>query len=128
MKAISIKSTRFCDVITAELAAVEKGCSARKITAADILEALRSIEDRLAVAKAKLDGTSITVDVHAQHFPSAYHGIPMSTVFDAINRRGTWYITSIYRWQSHAPTRAVLLQLSDATKSALLDRFSEMPL
>lgn len=128
MKAISIKSTRFCDVITAELAYVERGCKVRKITTADILDALRAVEERLSIAKAKLDMTRVTVDVHARRFPSAYRGIPESTVFTAVNRRGVWYVTGIYRRQTHAPTRAVHLRLSDTAKAALLDRFSAMPL
>lgn len=128
MKAVSVKSKRFRVAIETELAAVEKGCSARKITAGDILEALCSIEEQLSIAKAKLDGTSVTADVHAQHFPNAYHGIPESTVFTAVNRRGVWYVTGVYRRQTHAPTRAVHLRLSDTAKAALLDRFSAMPL
>lgn len=128
MKPISIKSNRFMEAVNQAIVAAEKSCTARKITAADILKTLHAIEDQFHVAKAKLDGTSVTVDIHAQHFPNAYRGIPESTIFTAANRRGVWYVTGVYRGQAHTPTRAVHVRLSDITKAALLERFSAMPL
>jgi len=109
--------------LVAAIAAAEgPRCSARTITPADIqLEvAYISIElDRLLAKKDQL-GAAVSVDRHAQTFPAAYKGTPMSTVFVVRRFSSGWFVTCIVRMRCR--TRRRDLDLSDKQMVALANR------
>lgn len=94
----------------------------RTISAVDVLNAVKFVEARLHVSRAALNGTCATIDIHAQKFPNAYKrkGTPESTFFTAQNVRGKWYVTDVSRRPTAAYTRAVVLQLPEPTKAAII--------
>jgi len=99
----------------------QRGCSVRLLTVRALLENLSWIEEKYDLTKKAWDGVAIMgVDVHAHTFPSAYHGIPMSTQFDVIHRRGSWRVTGIYRDVCNGDVGHVLL--TEAAKAAILDK------
>lgn len=124
MKPISTKSKNFRAAAEKAIREAEGRATARTLSPDDIINALERAEKRFGVPKKALDGTTISVDVHAQGFPAAYNGVPLSTIFRAENRRGTWYLVDVSRAQTRAPSRALLATLSDTARAAILDQAS----
>lgn len=124
MKPISTKSKNFRAAAEKAIREAEGRATARTLSPDDIINALERAEKRFGVPKKALDGTIVSIDVHAQSFPVAYTGVPMSTIFRAENRRGVWYLVNVSRAQTRAPSRALLATLSDAAMAAILDRAS----
>lgn len=119
---INVSTPSGIEKLSCVLDEVQRRATARVIDADDILQALKSIEKRLHVAKSALDGTVAYVDVHAQKFPNAYKrkGTPESTFFTAQNVRGKWFVIDVSRRPTAAYTRAVVLWLSETTKAAII--------
>ena len=128
MKPINISAKSASIKLSEELETVQRRCSARTVTATDIIDVLESIAKRLNVPKCKLDGTSVSVDLNAQGFPGAYKGIPESTQFSATNHSGKWHVSRVYRAQVKSPSNAIQLTLSDTTKSAILENAQRLAL
>jgi len=106
--------------INAAIKAAEGKATARKITADDIIDCVDRINRHLGIPKCKMDGCAAYCDVNAQRYPNAYRGIPQSTQFRAENIRGNWYLTDVSRC-NQTGTVAVLLDLTDAAKAAILE-------
>lgn len=113
------------DALTAALDNVQKRCTARTISAGDILGTLASVEARLDVPKKYLAGVTIDADIHAQAFPSAYKYTPESTVFHAEYKAGSWRVTYIAR-DCCRRSPAVILTLPEETKNAVIKRLCSM--
>lgn len=125
-KAIPLHGVNVDDRITAALEAVQGRCKARTIDADDIKNAIAQMEGFFGIPKCKLDGLRIDCDVNAQNFPNAYRFVPESTIFSAENRKGKWYITSIRRAPTYAPTRAVqVCHMPEAMEEAIIARHSK---
>lgn len=110
--------------ITSILEDVQARCKARTIDFRDIELALDNVEKKIGIPKCRLDGTTVTVDVHGADFPSAYKYTPESTIFSAANIKGKWYITSIKRSTTRRFNQRVACTLSEAAKSAVVERLS----
>ena len=119
---INVSSPSGIEKLSRVLDEVQRRATARVIDADDVLQALKGIEKRLHVSKSALDGTIARVDVHAQKFPNAYKrkGTPESTFFTAQNVRGKWFVIDVSRCPTASYTRAVVLQLSETTKAAII--------
>ena len=78
--------------LQAELDKVQKKCTARTVTAQEIVDTLNSI----AVPKCHLHGTKVRWN-GAEKFPHAYNYTPESTHWWAENINGKWYIVDIFR-------------------------------
>lgn len=99
---------------------VQKGCSARIITAKDIVSVLTGIE----VPKSRLHGTTVTWD-GAESFPGAYKYTPQSTHWLAENVNGRWYVTDIFRCECpNRSTRQGMVYFSDDAKAWIIEQFS----
>lgn len=113
------------DKLTAWLEDVQARSRVRTLDAENVLEMLDNTEKLLkstgftGISKTALEGVEGVFDMHAQTFPNAYNGIPESTQFTAVFRRGRWVVTSIYRGRV-ASARKVRLTLTDAAKSAIV--------
>ena len=117
MKPIKLSDT---EKILAAIVEAEGRASVRVITPDDISNAIISIEKKLSITKKAMDGVSAEVDYNAQHFPNAYKYTPESTFFEAAYRKGTWYITNIYRGRTRGASNAISLYLPDAAKTAIV--------
>lgn len=122
MKAISMNSETAKDRIERQLAYIQRSCTARTITYADIVRALNTVEERIGVPRCALDGTEVVVDINGDNFPSAYKYTPYSTVFRAVNKSGKWVILDVYRAPTHRFSQRVKCILSETTKHYVLER------
>ena len=112
--------------LTKILDEVQHRCSARIITARDICRALRQIDGKLDITKKAMDGVTVAVDLNAQNFPNKYKGIPMSTIFEARYKSGSWRITDIYRAETRRWSRRCTINLTDEAKAAIVARFESL--
>lgn len=111
--------------ISAVLNEVQGKCKARTIDFYDIIHAIESVEKKVSIPKCRLDGTTITIDIHGDDFPSAYKYTPESTIFSATNVKGKWHITEIKRTACHRYNQRVICNLSSMAKDALLESFEK---
>lgn len=112
-----------CTPLDKELYMVQTRCSARTIQPSDIIRALDKIERSWGIPKKYMIGCKVSVDINAQSFPNAYHGIPESTKFTAEYKAGSWRITDIRRGHVRSATNAVLATLTDEAKQAILAKY-----
>ena len=117
-KAIKITNV---EKITEAIKAAEGRATVRTITHAEMIDAISTVERKLSIPKKYLDGISITVDYNAQSFPNAYKYLPESTHFDAINKKGIWYITAVYRAGTRGRSNAIAItRLPDVVKAEII--------
>lgn len=110
--------------LTAAIAVIEKQTRVRSIAAEDICKALVNIENKLDIPKKSMEGIYADVDIHAQRFPTAYHGRPESTQFTAVYKSGSWRIINITRGTVKSPTRMVEILHTDESRRAIIDRLT----
>ncbi len=103
-----------------EIDAVQSRARVRRLTPEGIARACNIAFQRLGISKKACEGVQIDVDEHAQTFPGAYRGLPESTHFRAIYKRGAWYLTDVRRAPVRCTTAAVVITLTDAAKQAIL--------
>jgi hypothetical protein len=108
--------------IDESIKAVEGRASARTITAREMLDAVKRLEDKLSIPKKYMVGTKAVIDVNAQDFPSAYKYTPMSTIFEMERRPTGWFVTGIRRSSCHKDRYQVTL--SDEAKKAILENYA----
>ena len=111
--------------VTAELEALQHRCSARTIDIFDICFELAYIDNKLVIAKKAMEGITVVVDHHAQNFPNAYKYTPESTIFEAVYRKGSWWITDIRRANTRRSGHGTQITLTDEAKTAILAKYSE---
>lgn len=113
-------ATRLTDAITA----AEGKAYERTISASMILESLYEINEKLDIPTKYMDGISVNVDYHSQHFARAYKYTPMSTHFCAVFKNGTWKVTDIYRDPvRQAANSKYILTLPEAAKTAIINKY-----
>ena len=108
------------------IAEVERNATARLLTVSDILDVLEEVETLLHIPKKAMNGIKILVDVNAQTFPNAYKWRPMSTIFKAEFRNGSWFITDIERWDTHRESRRIVITHTEESKAALIEKYTEL--
>lgn len=114
--------------VTSALDAVQARCTARTITAMDIVQAIKEIEERLNLISTKKDavGTIARVDANAQDFPNAYKYTPESTQFTIVLKSSGWVLTDIVRNVCKSPANRIVLTLTEATKAHMAERVSRI--
>lgn len=116
-----IASTANAEKLTAAIKTAEGRATARTITAADIMDALETIEERLGIPKAHMIGITAEVDVNAQTFPNAYKYRPESTQFEAKRTASGWKVVNIYRGTTHGPSTRYSLTLTDKARESIIE-------
>ncbi len=102
----------------------ENRASARCITYESIRDALSEVDDRLSVIGKKYQyGITVNVDINAQHFTSAYKGIPESTKFEAVRTSSGWKLTRVYRDRCRGCTQKIQMKFTQEAKDALIAAF-----
>ena len=112
--------------LNAAIKEVERRSHVRTITAEKIRDVLDQVDDRLKLVSTKIDaiGTMVFCDPNAQHFPSAYHGIPESTHFVAELTRTGWKVVSIDRGICRSPTNRCRIQYTHKTLAKMQEKLS----
>lgn len=97
----------------------------RTICAEDIIDKCASVQKVLDIPQTALEAVKITVDLHAQNFPSAYNGRPESTLFQAVFSGRKWRLIEVYRDDTRRQGHSVSIALTDKARAAVLARVSE---
>ena len=88
-----------------------------------IVEITAEVEKRLGIGKTSLTGIEVVYDFR-QHFPTAYHGIPMSTHIKLVYRNGSWRLADVQRKQ--CPNKNSVYEyeviLTEAARDAVITR------
>lgn len=130
MKAIVAKTENIHKIEEA-LEAVQGRCSARTITAQQIVDAAELIVSHyaaLAGSKKAINGCRFSYDRNNQDFPNAYRYTPESTIVRFEFSSGTMKITGIDRDQTFRASASVHAVLTDAAKSAIVENASRCDL
>ena len=82
--------------------ALEEGQSQareRRVSIEDIFRACEEIEKKIGrfLSKKNMEGVTVTVDVNAQSFPSAYRYTPMATILEIRKKPTGWALVDVYR-------------------------------
>lgn len=114
--------------VTSALDAVQARCTARTITAQDIVRVIEEIEERLNLISTKTDsiGTVAEVDVNAQDFPNAYKYTPESTLITLERKSSGWVLKYIERNRCKSRANHIILTLTEATKAHMAERVSRI--
>lgn len=126
MKKIILNTENKISDLTEALNTVQHRCTARTLSAENIVEILNGILAKYPIAKAKMNGVSVHYD-GAEHFPNAYRHIPESTHFTAVFNGKCWVITEICR--DTCPNRTgfnAVVTLTDTAKMALFEAMEKI--
>lgn len=110
------------DKINAAIADVQKRARMRTINAKDVFTACKDVSDRLDITKKAMHNVCFTADMNAQTFPGCYRGIPESTIIFCKYLNGFWYLMDVRRDYCRRPTKAYTVQLTEAAKTAIIER------
>ena len=111
--------------LTAHLDAVQNRCTTRTITVQDIYSTLAEVEKNLAIPRCHLKGVTVYFS-GAQHFPHSYRFVPISTHFKAIHNGRCWMLCGLSRHTCPNRQSNVQIEIPEATRNALIDRFTMM--
>lgn len=106
-----------------ELDNLQARCSARKISAHDILETLYLYDRKLGISAKAKEGIQVSVDFNAQDFPSAYKYTPESTHFSAVYKSGSWRVLCVRRDITRRRSQQIDATLTAAAKEALVAKY-----
>ena len=110
--------------LQAALDRIQSRSRVRTIDVDDIYEAAARVEKKLGIPKKTLEGVQVHVDLYAQTFPSAYHGIPESTQFDMVFSKRFWRVVKVSREQCRSSGHDYFVTFSDEARKALVERFT----
>lgn len=116
--------TEAARLLGAELDAVQARAKVRTVTPCEIVEALHDLQAHLDIPKKALEGVKVHFDLNAQAFPGAYKYTPESTHVSAEYKGGSWRITNISREECRRPSFRFTVTHTDASRAALLQRFT----
>lgn len=102
---------------------VQKRSRVRCVTPQEIIDTCNNVFRELNITKKALEGCMFTADLNAQDFPSAYKYTPESTLFTAVYKRGSWYLSSVRRDTTRRASQKVKMMLTDSAKTALLSKY-----
>lgn len=108
------------DMLQSAIDAAQYRARVRTICAEDIIDTCESVQKKLDIPQTALEGVQITVDQHAQIFPSAYNGRPESTIFRAVYAGRKWRLLDVCRDYTRRPGHGISIILTDTAKSAVL--------
>ena len=102
----------------------------RTIQLEDIFAACRymssKINDSWNVSKVALEGTAVSIDLHARNFPNAYNGQPESTHFNLVYKLGQWRLTAVFRHYVRREGHIYDFDFSDSAKDAIFANAKKM--
>ena len=113
------------DKIQKALDAVQGRCKERTITVDDIIYSVKDVEDNLKIAKKAMIGVKVESDQCCQNFPNAYKHTPYSTQYGMERTTGGWFLTWVERRPTKRAGNQYNLELTEAAKMALVDRFTK---
>lgn len=108
--------------LSAELAEVQKRCTARTISPWDIIAEVDDLKNTLNVSIKALEGIRAEIDTHAQKFPNAYKYTPESTHYFIEVIKGSFYVTEIKR--SRTRTNVYEVYHTQNSAAAIVARFT----
>ena len=113
--------------IAAAIDAVQGQHTSRFITVDDVFAACTVIEKRLDIAPHAMIGVCAYVDLNARRFPACAKRLESraSTQFSMRRTATGWTLTEIERMWAVGPSRAYVLELTEAARAALLRRNTE---
>lgn len=102
----------------------------RIIVVEDVFAACRymssKINDSWHVPKLSLEGTTVSIDLHARNFPNAYNGQPESTHFNLVYKLGQWRLTAVFRHYVRREGHIYDFDFSDSAKDAIFANAKKM--
>ena len=110
--------------LAAAIDQAQRGARVRTIVVSEVIDFVKKIENYLNISGAAMKGTSAIINVNAQKFPNAYHGVPESTYFKVERTAGGWFVTNIYR--DICGNKAFQITLSDTAKDAYLKKAASL--
>lgn len=113
------------DMLQNTIDTAQRRARVRTICAADITDTCEGVQKKLDIPQTALEGVKITVDLHAQNFPSAYNGRPESTLFQAIFSGRKWRLINVFRADTRRKGHSVNIALTDKARAAVLARITE---
>lgn len=113
------------DKIQAALDEAQGKSRERTITVTDILCSIKDVEDELQIPKKHIIGVKVISDHNCQNFPNAYKYTPYSTQFGMERTASGWFLTWVERKPTKRAGNYYNLELTEAAKSALVDRFTK---
>lgn len=112
------------DMLQSAIDAAQGRARVRTICAENIIDKCASVQKKLDISQAALEGVAFSADLHAQSFPSAYKGRPESTIFRAVFVGHKWRLLEVYRSDTRTRTRGTSIKLTDAARDAVCARVS----
>lgn len=112
------------DKLQEALNAVQWKSKERTITTTDIICSVKDVEDTLGIPKKYMTGIKVASDQCCQNFPNSYRYTPYSTQYGMERTSSGWFLTWVERRPTKRAGNQYNLELTEAAKSALVDRFS----
>lgn len=106
------------------LNAVQFRSKERTITTSDIICSIKDVEEELKIPKKYMVGIRVTSDQCCQNFPGSYRYTPYSTQYGMERTSSGWFLTWVERRPTKRAGNQYNLELTEAAKSALVNRFS----
>lgn len=122
MKDIIIKNENK-ERIEKALNEVQEKAKVRIIYYTNIAAAIEKVEKQLRLPKKYLNGVKISVDCNAQNFPRSYKYEPITTIFNADNRNGKWYLTDVYRGRCREQFKGYRIFLTNEAVAQIIKRY-----
>ena len=113
------------DKMQKALDAIQWRCKERTITVDDIIYSVKDVEDNLKIAKKAMIGIKVVSDQCCQNFPNAYKHTPYSTQYGMERTSSGWFLIWVERRPTIRAGNQYNLELTEAAKSALVDRFTK---
>ena len=107
------------------LNAVQWRSRERTITTTDIICSVKDVEDTLGIPKKAMIGVKVVSDQCCQNFPNAYKHTPYSTQYGMERTSSGWFLIWVERRPTKRAGNQYNLELTEAAKSALVDRFTK---
>lgn len=107
------------------LNAVQWRSRERTITTTDIICSVKDVEDTLGIPKKAMIGVKVVSDQCCQNFPNDYKYTPYSTQYGMERTSSGWFLIWVERRPTKRAGNQYNLELTEAAKSALVDRFTK---
>ena len=96
----------------------------RTVDIDDVYNAVAVLERKFKdCSKKSMEGLIVHVDLNSQHFPNAYRGVPMSTLFVLMNAKRSWRFIRAERLRCGESKRYEVTYLPEPMREELLKRF-----
>ena len=103
----------------------EGRATARTICFNDIINDIKTIEDKLNIKKKDMIGIKAYVDSNAQNFPNAYKYRPESTHYTMTRKKSGWDLECVLRDYTRNEKHTYNIILTEEAKKAILESMSD---